>query len=175
MDFTKFKPLREIILVKRDPKKSEDGGILIPESWQQYGWRATIVAVGEGAEHYKPGEQIMFLKEYTVLPFPERDMATTHADHILAKIVVENFVERLIPQNKFVLLVENPPNQSKRGVVIPNQTQNIKSGWVIRVSDKCLDLQAGMTVLYEKSVVSCTEDGKFLKMVDEGDVLCVQS
>jgi len=173
MGYCKFKPLREIVLVKRYPKKADDGGIIIPELWQQFGWRATVVAVGDKAFPFGAGDEILFLKEYTVLPFGDRTMATTHAEHILAKIVAENFVERIMPENRFAIIKEDPTVVPDEGVVLTNVTNQIKSGTVLRAAGKCYDLRAGLAVMYEKSVASCVEDGKHYKIVDEGDVLCI--
>jgi len=174
MDFTKFKPLREIVLVRREEKKKVDGGIIVPEAWQQYGWRATVIAIGKDVSNCLLGDDILFLKEFTVLPFPEREMATTHADHILARIEVADLVEQIIPQNKFILVSENPPAKDGEGIVLVNPRQNTKSGVVYRVSKECLDVAAGQHILFDKSVAACVEDGKKYLVLDEADVLCVQ-
>ena len=175
MDFTKLRPLREIVLVRREGKKQIDDGIAIPEIWQQFGWRATVVSVGKEAENCKPGDEILFLKEHTVLPFKEREMAMTHDEYIFAKLVVDQFVERIIPQNRFAIIAEDAPNDDHGGVYLVNAKQNTKTGTVIRASEKCFDLKEGMRIMYDNPIAACTEDGKMYKIVDEKDVLCAQT
>ncbi len=171
MDFSKFKPLRGTVLVRRDAKKSIDGNIVLPELWQQYGWRASVVAVGAEVANCKPGDEILFLKEYTVLPFPERDMAITECKHILGRIVAENFVERIILQEKFIMVVEDKPKVKPDGIVLVNPREPAKSGFVYKVAAECLDIKAGDRIFYDKSVAVCVEDGRNYKIVAEPDVL----
>jgi len=59
---TNFRPLRGLVLVRRDKPESENGGIIIPENVQTYGWRATVLRAGPEATSYIEGENILFLK-----------------------------------------------------------------------------------------------------------------
>lgn len=177
MDFSKFRPLRKKILVRRDAKKSVDGGIIIPESWQQYGWRATVVAVGNEVKNCKPGDTILFLKEYTVLPFPEREMAITESEHIMARIEADAAnVERIRPQNKFALVMERKPKMSGSDiVVIPNKQENEKSGLVMAVGPECEYLKPYCQIVYSKRVAGAVEEDAPMDVVEESDVLCMKN
>ncbi len=79
-----LRPLRGLVLIERDEPEFMYGQIIIPENCREYSWRATVVNVGEGVKSLKKGDEILFLKEFTVLPFKERYMALTNADNIVA-------------------------------------------------------------------------------------------
>ncbi|MFA5385363.1 MAG: hypothetical protein WC364_12015, partial [Eubacteriales bacterium] len=101
-----FRPLRGLVLIRRDKPEEEIGGIIIPKLYQQYGWCAEVVSTGDNVKNYKKGDRIMFRKEHCVLPFSDRNMAITADDKILARLVVDGNVEQIIPQGNHVL-VEN--------------------------------------------------------------------
>lgn len=168
-----FNPKRGMLLVRRDPKAEEKGGIIIPEAYRLHGWRATVVKAGTDSGTIREGDAILFLKEYTVLPFPEREMAITSAEHVLAKIMLDGLVERLCPLNRFVMVREHQENE---GVIkIARKPNAIRSGEVVRVAPGCKDVSTGLVVMYEKTTAACVEEGLDFKMVAEEDVVCVQT
>ena len=169
-----FRPLRGHVLIRRDDPDAEKGGIIIPELWRLRGCRARVVEVGEGVEGVKPGDAILFQKEYTVLPFKEREMAITESGYILARLELDGNVERIMPLDKWVLMKEQYQSGEIGGIVISDKTSNDTAwGTVIRIGCKCLDIKPQMFVYFEtqKNLV-CVENDAYCRLIKEEDILC---
>ena len=175
-----LRPLRGLVLIKRDEPESMYGNIIIPDNCRTYSWRAEVVNVGEGVKGFVKGDQILFLKEFTVLPFKERRIALTNADNIVAKIVVNSDnIEEIYPVNKNVMI---KPDQAEKtdGVMIVSKSDrdNSKSGKIVDVGCDCsiADTFIGHRVWYPADkAVKCVEDDKNFVIVEEGEILCVEN
>lgn len=56
-----MKVTRNRVLVEVDkPMAATAAGILIPEAWQQPQGLGTVIAAGEGQDHLKVGDRVMF-------------------------------------------------------------------------------------------------------------------
>lgn len=171
-----FKPLNGHVLIKRDDPDAIKGGIIIPEIWRIRGCRATVVEVGADVDMVKPGDTILFQKEYTVLPFKERDMAITEAEYILAKIRLEVDIERIMPLGEWTLIHEQEQSGKISDVCMSDKTTNETAwGTVIRVGDKCRDVEQDMLVYFEtqKNLV-VVENDTHCRLIKESDILCVE-
>jgi len=176
IDEKNFRPLRALILVRRDDPESEEGGIIIPDSVQTYGWRATVIRSGPKASDYKEGDVILFQKEFTVLPFKDRTLALTEAEHVLAKLKAIGKVECIIPQNKFVLVDPYPMPIKVDGLFLADKSKAPpKTGCVKMVGPDCREVKIGMDVWVEGNVgVNCVEDGEGYKLIDESNILAMR-
>jgi len=176
MDIKTFRPLRALMLVQRDTPDESKGGIFIPDMIQTYGWRATVETVGKDAGDYKKGDVILYQKEYTVLPFADRTYAITDAKHVLAKINVVGVIERIMPQNEFVLVMPTEDNDTKSDIFLTDKTkanEPIVCGYVVRCGSKCEDFASCETVwFHQKAGITCVEDDQIHKLVNAKDVLC---
>jgi len=171
-----FKPLRALILVRRDAPEDEAGGIIIPDSVQAYGWRATVIRSGPKASDYKAGDVILFQKEYTILPVKDRTLALTEAEHVLAKLKAIGNVECIIPQNKFVLIDPYPMPIKVGGLFLADKSKPPpKTGRVKMAGTDCREVKIGMDIWFEGNVgVNCVEDGEGYKLIDESNVLAMR-
>jgi len=176
IDGTNFKPLRALILVRRDDPESEDGGIIIPDSVQTYGWRATVIRSGPKASGYKAGDVILFQKEYTILPVKDRTLALTEAEHVLAKLKVIGNAECIIPQNKFVLVDPSSMPDKVKGLFLADKSKPPpKTGRVRMAGPECREVKIGMDIWFEGNVgVNCVEDGECYKLIDESNILAMR-
>jgi len=174
---TNFKPLRALILVRRDDPETEAGGIIIPDNVKTYGWRATVLRVGPDADGYEVGDAILFQKEFTVLPCRDRTLALTDAKHVLAKLSVVDKIERIKPQNKFVLVFPCQVESSANGIFFPDKSKPPPdTGDVVEASGCCHEVVAGMKVWFEHGVgVNCVENGEGYKLIDESNILAMQN
>ena len=172
-----FKPLRALILVRRDDPESEDGGIIIPDSVQTYGWRATVIRSGPKASDYRAGDVILFQKEFTVLPFEDRTLALTEAEHVLAKLKVIDNAECIIPQNKFVLVDPSSMPNKVKGLFLADKSKPLpKTGCVKMAGTDCREVKIGMDIWFEGNVgVNCVEDGEGYKLIDESNILAMRN
>lgn len=176
IDDSNFQPLHALILVRRESPESERGGIIIPDNVKTYGWRAAVIRSGPEVTDYTEGEDIFFQKEFTVLPFKDRTLALTDAKHVLAKLVVAENAEVIVPQNKFVLI--EPFGEYDKPAVIFTPDKAKKSprcGRVIRKSIECLDVKVDCVVWFDSDTgVNCVEDGMEYKLIDESDILAME-
>jgi len=172
-----FKPLRALVLVRRDDPETVKDGIIIPDNVKEFGWRATVIRPGPDATTYQPGEVILFLKEYTVLPFKDRTLALTDAKHILAKLQVDRNVECIIPQNKFVLIEPYPLPAKVAGLYVSDKSKPPpKTGYVVRVGGDCREVKKYCSVWFDAGVgVNCVEDGVSYKLLSEDNILAMQN
>jgi co-chaperonin GroES (HSP10) len=171
-----FKPLRGLLLVKRDAPDEERGGIIIPENCKEYGWRATVVRAGPDAEGFSEGDAILFQKEYTILPFEDRTYALTDAKHVIAKLVVEGGIERIMPVNRFVMLEIAGPDDDLDDVVNPNAAnhETIIIGNVVKASIDCLDVAGDLLVMLPAGIgIRCVEDDKEFILLAEDEIIAV--
>jgi len=177
MELTKnFKPLRGLVLIKRDKQEAEKGGIIIPEAYRQYGWCAEVVAVGEDVVNVKRGDRIMFKKEFCVLPFKDRLMGITDADKILAKLCVEVGIERIVPINHKVLILPESKLEPADEVVMPSKTSETAVGIVEFASADCKNISDGVRVWYPTDkTVNCIENDERYVIIDECDILIVET
>jgi co-chaperonin GroES (HSP10) len=176
IDETNFRPLRALVLVRRDDPETVKDGIIIPDNVKEFGWRATVIRSGPDATTYLPGEVILFLKEYTVLPFKDRTLALTDAKHILAKLQVDRNVECIIPQNKFVLIEPHPLPAKTFGLYLSDKAKSPPiTGHVIRVGPDCHEVKRYYNVWFDAGVgVTCNEDGVSYKLLSEDNILAMQ-
>lgn len=175
-----FKPLRGLVLIDREMPDEIQGGIVIPESVRQYGWRAKVVGVGDDVTNVKTGDQILFIKEFTRLPFKEeRNMALTNAENIAATIVVEDDIEKILPANDYVM-IEPEATMDSDGVVLVQKHDREGSvvGMIFRASDDCeeIDTFIGSRCWYPPTkAIKCVEDDKRYVLIQEGEILCVEN
>jgi co-chaperonin GroES (HSP10) len=174
-----FKPLRGLVLIRRDEPESESDGIFIPDNVQLRGWRATVIRSGPDATTYINGDSILFLKEYTILRFQDRALAITDAKHILAKLLVKKNVEQIIPQNKFVLIEPHPLPAKIASLYLSDKSKSKrlpKTGRVIRVGPDCHDVKPHYDVWFETGKgVNCVEDGDAFKLIDEENIIAMRN
>ena len=177
IDETNLKPLRALVLVRRDDPETVKDGIIIPETVKEFGWRATIIRSGPDAQAYKEDEAILFLKEFTVLPFKDRTLALTDAKHILAKLEKHNEVEWIVPQNEFVLVEPYPLPAKIFGLYVSDKSKPPpKTGHVIRVGPDCREVKRYCNVWFDAGFgVNCVEDGVSYKLLDENNILAMQN
>lgn len=180
MNESNFKPLRALVFVRRDEPQSEIGGIVIPDSWRMYGWRATVIRSGSDAQEYKEGDTILFLKEFTVLPFKDRTLAITDAKHILAKLETVSRhdgsrVECIIPQNDYVMVESDKIIGAKGEIYLPDKAKDVpKTGIVHRVGRECHDARVAHRVWYDAHTgVSCVEDDKTFRLIKESNIIAM--
>ena len=176
MDESKFKPLRALVLVRRDTPTAEKGGIIIPENVRTYGWRATVIRGGPDASEYKEGDEILFQKEFTVLPFADRTLALTDAKHILSKLVVEGDAEAIRPCNRFVMILPVPILREEGEIALTDRyNQPVKTGEIFRWGKKCMDIRCGAFAWFDVGFgVDCVENDVFYKLIDEGNIVAVE-
>jgi len=176
IDATNFRPLRGLVLVRRELPESVKDGIIIPEAWRQYGWRATVIRSGPDAQSYIEGEDILFLKEFTVLPFADRTLALTDSKHVLAKLTVVENVEVIVPQNKFVMVEPHEKPKKLDAIYLSDKAYNpVRSGYVVRKSVECHEVRVDCTAWFNYGVgVTCVEDGIEYKLMDESEILAMQ-
>jgi co-chaperonin GroES (HSP10) len=169
----RFRPLGKRLLICRETPELKKGYIFLAPSWVTFGWRAKVVAVGTAAEGFQPEDNILFLKDATVLPFEDRAMAVTESDKVLAKIVVDNNVEWIIPQNEYVMLKLDEQDDNKN-MVTSSYVPPKNSGTVVKVGGNCRDIKPDMHVWFKGKCVDCIEDGKQYKLVEEQSVICCE-
>jgi len=176
MDESKFRPLRALILVRRDTPTTEKGGIIIPENVQTYGWRATVIRGGPDASEYKKGDNILFQKEFTVLPFKDRTLALTEAKHILARLVVEKDIETIRPCNRFVMVEPDSAIRKEGAIELSDKTNKpVKTGAIFRRGNDCTDMKCGSKVWFEAGFgVDCMENDVHYKLIDEDNIMAVE-
>jgi co-chaperonin GroES (HSP10) len=175
-----FKPLRGLVLIDREMHDEIQGGIIIPETSRWYGWRAKVVSVGDDVTNVKTGDQILFIKEFTRLPFKEdRNMALTNAENIAATIVVEDDVEKIVPTNDYVMI--KPEGETvKDGVVLVKkfEGQESRTGIIFKSGDDCkeagtfIDKRCWYPPL---KAIKCVEDDKHYVLIQEQEILCVEN
>jgi co-chaperonin GroES (HSP10) len=177
VDETNFKPLRALVLVRRDDPDAEIDGIIIPGNVRTYGWRATVIRSGSDATSYQPGEVILFLKEYTVLPFKDRTLALTDSKHILAKLQISKGVELIMPMNKFVLVEPHPAPFKDAGLYLSDKSKPPpKTGYVIRRGPDTKEIRLNCSVWFDVNIgVNCVEDGVSYKLLSEDNILAMQN
>lgn len=178
VDETNLQPLRALVLVRRDDPETVKDGIIIPDNVKEFGWRATVIRSGpEAFDDYIKNDIILFLKEYTVLPFKDRTLALTDAKHILAKLQVDRNVECIIPQNKFVLVEPHPLPAKVAGLYLSDKAKPPpKTGHVIRVGSDCREVKKYYNVWFDAGVgVNCVEDGVSYKLLEEDNILAMQN
>ncbi len=177
VDETNFKPLRALVLVRRDAPEEVKDGIIIPDNVKEFGWRAMVLRSGPDATGYEKGAVILFLKEYTVLPFKDRTLALTDARHILAKLQVDRNVECIIPQNKFVLIEPYPLPAKVSGLYVSDKSKlPPKTGNIVRVGPNCHEAKRYYNVWFDAGVgVNCVEDGVTYKLLSEDNILAMQN
>jgi len=176
MDESKFRPLRALVLVRRDTPTAEKGGIIIPDNVRAYGWRATVIRGGPDASDYKEGDNILFQKEFTVLPFKDRTLALTDAKHILAKLAVEGNVEVIWPCNRFVMVNLDAAIRKEGAIELSDKTKKpIKTGVISRRGSGCHDMKYGVRVWFEAGFgVDCVENDAHYKILSEDDILAIE-
>jgi len=175
-----FKPIRGLVLIDREMPEEIQGGIVIPETSRWYGWRAKVVSVGDDVTNVKSGDQILFIKEFTRLPFKEeRNMALTNAENIAATIVVEDDVEKIIPANDYVM-IKPEGDVDNDGVVLVKkfEGQESKAGIIFKAGDDCeeIDTFIGQRCWYPPAkAIKCVEDDTFYILIQEHEILCVEN
>jgi co-chaperonin GroES (HSP10) len=176
VDETNFFPLRSLILVRRDDPETFKDGIIIPDNVKEYGWRATVIRSGPDATKYVKGDTILFLKEFTVLPFKDRTLAITDAKHILAKLEVVKNVELIVPQNRFVLIKPDVVSKKIDAIYLSDKSKlPPKTGCIVRCSAECRETKAGFFVWFEPNFgVNCVENGVLHKLLDEDNILAME-
>ena len=176
MNEAKFRPLRALVLVRRDIPTSVKGGIIIPDNVQTYGWRATVIRGGPDASDYKEGDNILFQKEFTVLPFKDRTLALTDAKHILAKLVVKGSIEIIRPVNQFVMVLPDPSLRWEGAIKLSDKTSKpVKTGTVFSRGADCHDVKCGAKVWFEAGFgVDCIEEDTFYKILDEDNIIAIE-
>ena len=173
-----FIPLAKHVLIKREDANSEKGGIIIPEVYRLRGSRAEVVRIGKGVENVTNGDQILYWKEYTVLPFKEREMAITEDGYILAKIeldIAAGNVERIIPLNSWVMIRMDRPSGQQDGIYLTDKTEsNASWGTVVRIGDDCIAVKPDRRVYFEtNNGLVCVENDTKCRLVKEKDILCI--
>lgn len=170
-----FAPLRGLLFVRREQPAAEKGGIIVPESWRQYGWRATVLRAGPAADGYLPDETIWFLKDATVLPFPDRDLALTESKDVLAKLRIMCMVEVISPQNDFVMIREESSPDAPGIVLTDKRLPEACTGRVFRTGPDCLDVSMGDRVWFSAKMRNkCREAGDPYVLVREREILIVE-
>lgn len=170
-----FKPLRGLVLLKRDTPESESGGIIIPENCQSYGWCAEVLEIGDGVENVKPGDRVMFQKEYCVLPFTDRTLGISDADKLLARLVVQGNIERVRPLNSLALVTPDKDNQLSDGITAAGTYKEVISGNVKITGLDCREVAYGFQVWYpQKKRFVCVENDIQLDLVNESEILCCE-
>ena len=169
-----FRPLGKLLFIRREKPETKRGGIFLPPAYTTFGWRATVISRGNDSNGFGPGDDILFLKDATVLPFDDRTLALTESNLVLAKIEVRDFVELIIPQNNYAL-VEHGKTEDKDGEVVNSYQAPSRSGLVWRSGPGCHNVRAAMQVWWEGDGIDCVEDGHSLKIINESNILCVQS
>ena len=171
-----FKPLRGLLLVKRDKPDEEIGGIIIPENCKEYGWRATVVRPGPAATSYKAGDVILFQKEYTVLPFKDRTYAVTDSEHVIAKLVVGDGVERIHPVNRHVMIRSSECEDDAGTVINPNAKNHeaVSTGCVVKAAIDCLDVGGDSFVMIPNGPgLLCIEDDDLFLIIHEDEIIAI--
>jgi co-chaperonin GroES (HSP10) len=172
----KFRPLRGLMLVRREAPEAERGGIIVPETWRQYGWRATVLRCGPKAEGYEPGDEILFLKDKTVLPFRDRSLAVTDSKSVIAKLVLHGCVECIIPRNEYVMVHLRPAKDSDGVALIERHNEPVTDGIVYRIAQDCLDVRQFARVWYPpKNAIKCCESGESYTLIKERDILACEN
>jgi len=178
MDESKFRPLRALVLVRRETPTAKKGGIIIPENVRTYGWRATVIRGGPLASDYKEGDEILFQKEFTVLPFKDRTLALTDAKHILAKLVVDGEIEAIMPCARFVIVKPDTVLWRADEIKLSVKTSKpVKSGLVLRWGPKCYykNMECSQKVWYnDVTGVDCVENDVCYKILDEDGILAIE-
>jgi co-chaperonin GroES (HSP10) len=168
-----FIPLRASILVRRDEAESELDGIIIPEAWRTYGWRAVVLRCGPKVEGFKVGDAILFKKEFTVLPFKNRMLAITDSKQVLAKLTVApgTDYERIEPQNEYVFVEPHPIPHPSSCLHLSDRAADqpkMVTGDVLRVGARCSDLKPGDRIMFQSDVgVVCNENGVAHRLIGE--------
>lgn len=175
-----FKPLRGLVLIDREMPDEIQDGIVIPETSRWYDWRAKVVSVGDDVTNVKTGDQILFIKEFTRLPFKEeQNMALTNAKNIAATIVVKDDVEKIIPANDYVM-IEPESTMDSDGVVLvqKHDREGSVTGTIFRVNEDCeeIDTFMGNRCWYPPTkAIQCVEDDKHYVLIQEWEILCVEN
>ncbi|MFA5151111.1 MAG: co-chaperone GroES [Clostridia bacterium] len=173
-----FIPLAKHVLIKREDEIAEKGGIIIPEVYRERGSRAEVVEIGEGVKNIVKGDQILYWKEYTVLPFNERNMAITEDKYILATIVIDvvaGNVERIIPMGAWVMIRMDRPSGRTGDIVLSDKTESGASwGTVVRTGVDCKMVKPEKRVYFETNKgMICVENDTKCRLIEEKDILCV--
>lgn len=174
-----FKPLRGLVLIDREMPPEQQGGIIIPETSRWYGWRASVCSIGAEVTCVKPGDQILFLKEFTRLPFKkERNMAITNAENIAATIIIEGDTERINPVNDYVLVKPEAVPSDTGVAIVRRWDQPSNSGLIVKAGGDCeiADTFIGKKCWFPTNkAIKCVEDDLPHILIQEGDLLCIEA
>ena len=163
-------------LVRRDEPESESGGIIIPDNVKTYGWNATVLQVGNRVNSgLQTGDRILFLKEYTVLPFKDRSLAVTDGKKILARIVEGDTYEEIYPLHSFILISPSFDIYEKGGIRLSDKSvEHADNGTIIRVGCDCKVAKERLTAYYKTALaVKCVENDDLYHLIDESELLCI--
>jgi len=172
----KFKPIGRFVLVKRDQIEKMVDGIIIPEKFGKRGNAGEVLKIGQDVGSVQKGDRIFFLKQYTVLPFRDRDAAVTEDFGIIARLIAgKTGDEMIMPVNSFVLVEPEPDTKEKDGIVLPDGHEvRSERGRAVICGDLCEVVKPDMTVFYRyASTIECVERDKVMHLVNESDILCI--
>ena len=177
VDAKSFKPIGKYCLVRRDKPEEESGGIIIPDNVKTFGWNATVLKVGNKvSRELHEGERVLFLKEYTVLPFNDRTLAVTDGEKIIAKIIDDVIYEEIHPIRSYILIEPEYSTYEKDGIYLPDKSvEHANSGTIVRIGSDCKVAQEFKTAYYISSLaVKCVENDEIYHLIDESELLCIR-
>ena len=166
-----LKPLRGLVLITRENPEEFIGRIVVPEAYRKYSWRAKIESCGDDVVGLTVGDEILYLRDKTVLPFKERHLALTNSRDVIAKIGVERDCEIILPLNDFVLIRLDENKQDGFKLFEKHTEHTVVSGTVLRVGSGCTDVKPQMRVWFKTAkFLKCREDSEELFLIRENEI-----
>jgi co-chaperonin GroES (HSP10) len=175
-DAPNIRPLGDKVILRRDDKAEQEGGIWLPDQTKIFGWAATVAKTG-AACCVKNGTRVFYLRKHTVCPFADRRFVVTEAKYLIARLEPNKAktYEQVFPLGHWVLAEPDVEHVPQHGVIPspshrPERTS--RSGILYRVGSDCLQVGEGHRVLYGiANLVRCVENDTELHLIPEDDVL----
>jgi co-chaperonin GroES (HSP10) len=170
----RFTAIGKKVLILRDEQTKKSGGIWIPEEYQEFGWFGTVLQVGQKVENVAKDDRIMFLKDYTFLPFKERRLAITDCNKIAATLTDKGEYEGINVLNDNLLIAPECGSKVVNGVALPwDRDTGAHGGLVVGAGSECVDVGVGARVFYNHNIaLKCSENGDLRHIITEEQILC---
>lgn len=142
MDYSKFIPTKNYLLIQRDPKVLSKGNIVLPEKQTFYQCTGTIVAINLESDLYKidnfqVNDKVIFEQQFKGnVPFEdENDILLVTEEHVYCKIRKEKNNYSYRPRSNYIVaedIWESPSKDSS--IIIPVMKEERKKAKVVAMS-----------------------------------------
>lgn len=171
-----IRPLGDKIILKRDDKEDQQGGIWLPDQTKIHGWAATVVK-GNTTTCVKNGTRVFYLRKHTVCPFEDRAYVVTESKYLLATLVPsdDKSHEQICPFAGWLLVEPDVEPVLKDGIDTSpsrNATRHTGSGRIVRCGPDVTEVAVQDHVVFTTAnLVRCVENDTDVVLLPEKDVL----